>query len=229
LLRVNDHEAGIYEDATVPTPVIKEESFKKARDYYQRLIVQHPHLQRTHHSITSALSIHPAKFSLWIYQVQDNARRERQHIYAASDLTETDLTTGSPGSNRSDQSDLRRKLRQVQSQEHKEALEIAGQLDGLLVSPPYDSSHEMLYTRGMVALWLYDLQMELSRAPSENVTSGTSDDGEGDTTLEQTTTTQAHNQRRRASRIFQKLLATGMELPSSVLAFLDEDEGDGDE
>lgn len=214
-------------DNTLPRPAINDESFKKARDYYERLIVQHPHLQRTHHSVTSALSIHPARFSLWIYHVQDKSKRERQEISAFAESRESELNTSS-GSDRSDQSQQRRRFRQVRSQEHKEALEIARHLDELLVSPPYDNSHELLYTRGMVALWLYDMEMELSRMPFDVDRSGTSDDGEGDTLQEETTITQANAQRSRASRIFQKLLAAGMELPASVLRFLDEYEEDSD-
>lgn len=214
----NDEAAG-----TIKTPVLKDESFKKARDYYERLIVQHPHLQRTHHSIITALSIQPARFSLWIYQVQDKSKRERKKTYAAPGSTDSDMNT-SPRSNRNDRSYQQRKVRQLRNEEHEEALEIALQLDELLVSPPYDTSREMLYTRGMVALWLYDLQMELSRVSLDNAVSGTSDDGEGDSSLEQSTTTQAHTQRLRASRIFHRLLKDGMELPPSAIAFLEEEE-----
>lgn len=226
----NDELGEIAAD-TISVPVIKDESFKKARDYYDRLIVQHPHLQRTHHSIVSALSIYPARFSLWIYQVQDKSKRERRRIQASSDSAERDLNA-SPGSERSDRSDRidqRRMLNEAKRQEHKDAMEIARQLDELLVSPPYDSSHEMLYIRGMVALWLCDLQMELLGLPHENFMSGTSDDGEGDTSLEQVTSTQPQTQRRRASKIFRKLLSAGMELPPSIHTFLDEEEEDEDE
>lgn len=220
---MNAEEETVDEDGNAASmPVLKDESFKKARDYYDRLIVQHPHLQRTHHSIITALSIHPARFSLWIYQVQDKSKRERRRILASS---ADDGFNASPGS---DSNEQRRGLREARVEEHKGALEIARNLDELLVSPPYDSSHEMLYTRGMVALWLYDLQTELMQSVKERNFSGSSDDGEGDTSLEQITTTEPEKQRRRASRIFQKLLAAGMELPLSIHTFLDEEDGEDD-
>lgn len=225
---VDEHHQGSDADGSaVLRPVIQYESFRKAQAYYDRLIVQHPHLQRTHHSITSALSIHPARFSVWIYYVQDKSKRARQKIHASSASTETDMNV-TPGSNRNDQSYQERRIRQVINQELKEALEIARQLDELLVSPPYDSSHEMLYTRGMVALWVYDLQTQQSQLRPENSISGNSDDGEEDLSLEHFTSTEGQAQRCRAVTIFQKLHAAGMEMPSSILAFLDEDEADNE-
>lgn len=226
---VNEQNQGNGTDGSgVSHPVNGDECFKRAREYYDRLIVQYPHLQRTHHSITSALSIHPARFSLWIHHVQDKAARERRKICASSESTEAVLNS-SPGSDRSDTSNRERKIRQIKSRELQEALDIARQLDDLLVSPPYDSSHEMLYTRGMVALWLYDLQSQLWQAPTEFALNAKSDDGEGDTSLEQIKSTDFQAQRRRAGNIFQKLLAAGMDLPPSILAFLDEDYADGDQ
>jgi hypothetical protein len=220
-------------------PIIPDENFKLARDYYERLILQYPHLQRTHHSTINALAIYPALFSVWVYSVQSRSHIARRKLSPSSiDTSDVDMDT----SMLSESVDRRRAIHEIRSRELEDGIPIAARLDELLVAPPYDTSVELLHARGMVALWLSDLHKELSSSrPAGGSTSGgeRSDDaeGEGDTSMEdfefKASVAQARAERSRARKIFLRLRKMGIELPADVEEFLDEgeeeDDGDGDD
>ncbi|SMQ51001.1 unnamed protein product [Zymoseptoria tritici ST99CH_3D7] len=212
--------------------VLSDEGFRLARDYYERLILQYPHLQRTHHSTINALAIYPAMFSIWIYEVQNRSSRARRKLHSPSavDTSEMDIDT-SMLSDRSTQQ--RRAVYEIRNRELEQAIPIAQRLDELLVNPPYDTSHELLHARGMVALWLSDLHKELASAKNANTASNRSDDGDLDASLEDVESSasavKARSERQRARKIFQRLRGAGSELPPDVVEFLEDDDEDQDD
>ncbi|KJY00834.1 hypothetical protein TI39_contig311g00023 [Zymoseptoria brevis] len=209
--------------------VLSDEGFKLARDYYERLILQYPHLQRTHHSTINALAIYPAMFSIWIYEVQNRSSRARQKLQSPSavEISEMDINTSMLNDRSTEQ---RRSVYEIRNRELEQATPIAQRLDELLVNPPYDTSHELLHARGMVALWLSDLHKELTSAKNANMTSSRSDDGDLDASLEDVESSasavKVRSERQRARKIFQRLRGAGSELPQDIVEFLEDDEED---
>jgi hypothetical protein len=147
-------------------PQFLEEGFKKARQYYERLIVQYPE----HHKRkgASASSFYGAMFSLWIFEVNEKSKRARDKVMKDSDdrkgsnKVESQLSS-SLGNSRSSSDGTPTPvdellLENIKSKELEEAEEIATKMDGVLVTPPFDKNAELLHLRGMVALWLGDLK-----------------------------------------------------------------------
>lgn len=118
-----------------------QEGFYKAKDYYERLILQYPYRKHSPNA-TSALHFYPAMFGLWIYAVQENNKR----ILATSQES-NDSTVGGDSDASTD----------TTAKTMRDASEIAARLDELLVSPPYSDQTELWRLRGMVALWMADL------------------------------------------------------------------------
>ncbi|KAF2705613.1 hypothetical protein K504DRAFT_387515 [Pleomassaria siparia CBS 279.74] len=110
------------------------EGFELAREYYERLIVQHPNRKHLNHSVDDGV-FYPAMFSLWIYEVvsigEDTASEEARTRTSA-----------------------------IKEKELRQAREISSRIDQLVVSPPFDKHAGLLRLRGMVALWIGDLLLK---------------------------------------------------------------------
>ncbi|KAK4628907.1 hypothetical protein CLAFUW4_08142 [Fulvia fulva] len=217
---------------TTRVPIISDDGFELARQYYERLILQHPHLQRAHHDAVNALAIYPALFNVWIYEVHDRARRARQKIHLAQETSELDMRSTSDGSEDDEVSERKRNLVQVRRTELDQASPIVQRMDELMLSPPYDTSKELLHSRGTVALWLSDLHKDISRHHSTSVeNSGTSSEDETMQTesIEAQASrkrheTQAFAERRKAKTIFGQLQSAGVEVSQDIMDVLEEDE-----
>ena len=124
-----------------PPLLFSREGFEKARDYYERLILQYPY-RKTMPNAISALQFYPAMFGLWIYAVQEKHKsilnNSRQGYCGSAENELFDATN-------------------VRAMTAQSASEIAARLDELLVSPPYSDQAELWRVRGMVALWTADL------------------------------------------------------------------------
>jgi len=172
---------------------LTRQGFEEAKSYYERLILQHPY-ENNHARATGALDFYPAMFGLWIYIVQ----------------LEGKLARGSLDSEISEDKEL------------KEAEEIAAHLDRIMASPPFSDYGEMLRLRGMVALWIGDLQSPLTPAGHE-------DDHAMKVDRRPQKLSEAdikkHEQILVAKRFFEDAKKRGAELPSSIKSLLrDEDE-----
>ncbi|CAK4031871.1 Hypothetical predicted protein [Lecanosticta acicola] len=211
---------------------ISDEGFQLARDYYQRLALQYPHHARAHHSIVTALAIYPALFSVWVYEIQDRAQRLRDAVkLSISDRSEM----SSPGNDhRSDTSERTRRMQNITSKELERAVPLVQRLDELMLNPPYDTSSELLHIQGMVCLWISDLHKALSESPSSTQTGSSSEDERlpsrrlrsSDVSIRHHQQ-QASTQREKAKSIFRKMIATKMDVPEHIGAFLQE-AGDND-
>ncbi|KAI8938381.1 hypothetical protein NX059_004278 [Plenodomus lindquistii] len=137
--------------------VFSEHGFERAREYYERLIVQHPH-RRFAPTATDERTFYPAMFSLWILEVRSKSERARTRL--------RDQAAERPGKSRSVSADsvlgpdthhLDASEEAVRGEELARAMEIAERLDRLVESPPFDKQVSLLQLRGHVSLWLSDL------------------------------------------------------------------------
>lgn len=165
------------EDPTITNDdIFSEQGFELAREYYERLIVQHP-TRKQHPTAIDQRSFYPAMFSLWVQEVCEKSRQARtrnaekqnaeeprrsrsrsmsvdsNNLDSTSDVhgkSTTDVDGKSPGSTQALED-------AVQVEELARAMEIAERLDDLVKSPPFDKQASLLLLRGNVALWISDL------------------------------------------------------------------------
>nr|POF00966.1 rna polymerase i-specific transcription initiation factor rrn11 [Quercus suber] len=179
-------------------PVISEQGFRLARQYYERLILQYPHTARGQ-TLPTALVFYPALFNIWVYEVQAQSKRALQR---------EDADRSSSGSAEPVQQSG------IHVRELAEALRIAERMDELLVTPDFDISAPLLQLRGMVGLWLFDLMNYMGDAMADQ-----SDDDNGDAIrlVSRGQKADAHVKARRekekALRFFSKAKAAGAALP----------------
>lgn len=131
--------------------------FEDAKQYYERLIIQHPYRKFAPDAI-SAMHFYPAMFGLWIYVTQEesNAARDaiqNRHSEDSSDEVSDDEEYGT----HCDSSKRQKMIAEVRERELEQAQQIAARMDEIIVSPPYSDASEMLELRGMISLWIADL------------------------------------------------------------------------
>ncbi|GES57409.1 hypothetical protein ATEIFO6365_0001069700 [Aspergillus terreus] len=145
-----------------PRLYFTRKGFEDAKEYYERLMVQHPFRKTSPDSICS-LQFYPAMFSLWVYVVQEESVVARQTIENSHESSPEAMSedegaaTDSEGHHGVSSQRKQGLLAGVRKSELGEAQKIAARLDELLVSPPYSDSPELLELRGMIALWIADL------------------------------------------------------------------------
>ncbi|PPJ58515.1 hypothetical protein CBER1_07163 [Cercospora berteroae] len=210
-------------------PVISDEGFQLAREYYERMCLQYPHIPRARHSSVNAYAIYPALFNIWLYEIQDRSQRARQRLADLHEAAEFDDVE----SVRSDQPDQKRSLRLIRLRELSEAGPLVKRLDDLFLNPPYDTSPELLELRGMISLWLANVHRSLAEVKDLTET----DHDGGTTDLEESEPSSAQHQiqaemeRDKAKEIFQRMTSRGMKLSPENSTFLEGDNSrvDGDE
>lgn len=159
-----------------------EKGFGKAKEYYERLILQYSSHHRTRrHEKANALDFHLALFGLWIYTAQQQRPRQQRQQRQEQEGQQEQLQRhdGSFGSeadedpSRDAHEDTEHALSddeggpdEARQWQLQEAESIGGRMDELMLSPPYSDSAEMWHLRGMVALWLADLYVSPAAAAS---------------------------------------------------------------
>ncbi|KAF3037700.1 hypothetical protein E8E12_008617 [Didymella heteroderae] len=159
LLHRKPHGVASNQNDDVANPdvdVFSEQGFQLAREYYERLIVQHPTRKQAPHAVDQR-SFYPAMFSLWIQEVNAKSKRARKRNAeetrrSCSRSMSIDSVDGQKSTD-----DARTREDAVQVEELAGAMEIAERLDDLVKSPPFDKQASLLYLRGQIALWMSDL------------------------------------------------------------------------
>lgn len=143
--------------------------FAEAREYYERLILNHPFSKSSPQSISS-LHFYPAMFGLWVYVTQEESNMARKDAATRQDeesegFSEDEGSESEFGQRRKQQSRTGAAISSIRAQELEQAQQIATRMDQLLGSPPYSDSPELLELRGMVSLWIGDLLISALALP----------------------------------------------------------------
>ncbi|CAF9929649.1 MAG: hypothetical protein HETSPECPRED_007429 [Heterodermia speciosa] len=123
--------------------LFSRDGFLKAKDYYERLMLQYPFRKAASNTVSS-LDFFPAMFGLWIYSVQEQGRATYKIMREANGV-------------KNQRSKDEKIHATIQKQTLEQISEINARLDELLVSPPYSDDAKLWQLRCMVAVWEADL------------------------------------------------------------------------
>ncbi|PKY01494.1 hypothetical protein P168DRAFT_299090 [Aspergillus campestris IBT 28561] len=136
--------------------------FEEAKEYYERMVVQHP-FRKSAPDAVSSMQFYPAMFGLWVYVTQEESKFAREEIRIehedAGEFSEEEDTASDIGGQAGSKQKIRALIAGVRARELDEAGKIAARLDELLMSFPYSDSPELLELRGMISLWIGDLHV----------------------------------------------------------------------
>ncbi|KAL8833001.1 MAG: hypothetical protein Q9170_004580 [Blastenia crenularia] len=143
--------------STIPQdPRALQKGLMKAKDYYERLILQFPYRKIAPDSISS-LTFYPVMFGIWIHSIQ------LRHKIAMQDTLPSDSAELDNANDSDDQSLPSRIVAQMEGQltvYHtviRDANEVIDRLVELLSSPPYSDHAGLWKTQGMLYLWVSQL------------------------------------------------------------------------
>ena len=141
-----------------PYVCFTREGFEDAKQYYERLIIQHPYRKAAPDAI-SALHFYPAMFGLWIYVTQEesNAARDSLQLHHREDSSNELSDEEGFDSHGTSGKKKQKMAAEIRKRELEHAQQIAARMDEVIVSPPYSDSPELLELRGMLSLWIADL------------------------------------------------------------------------
>lgn len=158
------------------------EGFKKAREYFERLILQYPY-QKHYDYLINALDFYPAMFGLWIYSVQQ--QHELKPISRRGPVPKIKRHSGEVCQSAETTSALGLEMKEdLQSAEAHtvyvdRAREIQDQLDVLLLSPPFSDDARLCSLQSMVNQWVSHISY--SNFKSLKMASAKEEDGIGST------------------------------------------------
>ncbi|KAK2765137.1 hypothetical protein FQN54_008836 [Arachnomyces sp. PD_36] len=145
-------------------PWFTRKGFEEAKNYYERLILQYPY-RRSSPNSTGPLDFYPAMFGLWVYIVQEESKSAREmpidskDEWDSADESREDEDISMSSDIPSNRNKMKAAISQIYEKELQEAEQIAARMDEIMVSPPYSDSVELLRLRGMISLWIGDLQL----------------------------------------------------------------------
>ncbi|KAL8654854.1 MAG: hypothetical protein Q9226_003274 [Calogaya cf. arnoldii] len=145
------------------------ENLMKAKDYYERLILQYPYRKHSPDTVSS-LTFYPVMFGIWIYSIQlryksavqeSVGRRKGNDNPEANDASENEFEE-SVSSIASTPTAVQIEARRIAVEQ---ANEVVKKLGELLISPPYSDHSGLWKAQGMLYLWLSQL---LDQDPKED-------------------------------------------------------------
>lgn len=169
------------------------EGLDKAKDYYERLILEHPYKRQFHGSV-NALDFWPAMVGCEIYGIQWEHREGLWRVYqneqndgegdgsgvgsaSASDADMEEDEDEDPATAQQRRIISRQEIRANQYSQKRDAIrrtaleaseKVAARLDELMTAPPYSDSHVLLRLRGMLALYIGDLSVPTPPSGGDN-------------------------------------------------------------
>ena len=141
-------------------PRIQPESIEKAKEYYERVVLQYPYRKAFTHA-SGALNFSIAMFSLWVYTVKEERPLASTSVGSFNeDIDEAEAEANDDFQTLSApeiEPHRYQKNKNVNRYSLKAAYEIAARLDGLLVSPPFSDNAKLWKLCGEVSQWIADL------------------------------------------------------------------------
>jgi RNA polymerase I specific initiation factor len=150
---------------------------EKAKDYYERLILQHPYKRQYHDSVNS-LDFWPAMLSCEIYGIQFEQKEALRKLTAeeeSDDVVMADISSEEGENATMDDPDAYFAARERRETHQREIIwkrreeirqtalvaseKIAARMDELMTTPPFSDSHVLQRLRGMLALFIGDLSV----------------------------------------------------------------------
>ncbi|KAL8731421.1 MAG: hypothetical protein Q9166_003396 [cf. Caloplaca sp. 2 TL-2023] len=137
------------------------DNLMRAKDYYERLILQYPYRKTSPDSISS-LTFYPVMFGIWIYAIQLRYKVSMQETLQGSGGNESAESSQTADDEREDlgysnadaQIDAQHAICQ---RTILRASEIIERLTELLISPPYSDHPGLWKVQGMLYLWIHQL------------------------------------------------------------------------
>ncbi|KZF25396.1 hypothetical protein L228DRAFT_244226 [Xylona heveae TC161] len=170
------HSSDPNDEADAVQHFFSSAGFDQAREYYERLILQHPFRKQRPHSVSS-IDFYPAMFGLWVFQIEEPFKSTQRLHREEWKNDDDEYDEGRvDDKDTSDQSISREMV--ISCLRRYE--ELVTRLEELLLSPPYSDTSSLWQLRGMVALRMADLYV--LDLPSEQFPE--SDDHEDDNDAE---------------------------------------------
>ncbi|KAI4230386.1 MAG: hypothetical protein L6R36_000014 [Xanthoria steineri] len=144
------------------------DNLMRAKDYYERLILQYPYRKHSPEAVSS-LTFYPVMFGLWIYSIQSRYKFavEESAVLAKGD-DDPEAMHISENEPEESVSSISSAQTAVQTEACRIAVEQANEvvkkLGELLISPPYSDHSGLWKIQGMLYLWLSQL---LDQNPKE--------------------------------------------------------------
>ena len=166
------------------------EGFEKAKDYYERLVLQYPY-RKVAPNATGPLNFYPAMFGLWIYSVDQQHlvelrgirkthARELQDSRKVRHDTESEIEPEATSASAVELNlQYSKEYERILKRTINRAEEIVRRVSDLMASPPYSTSDILKRLHNMMDLWVKDLSADglpLAIA-SDNVSSFAEEDG----------------------------------------------------
>ncbi|KAH8709978.1 hypothetical protein GQ44DRAFT_731368 [Phaeosphaeriaceae sp. PMI808] len=207
---------------TTNRDAFSEQGFELAKEYYERLIIQHPNRRLTPNAVDER-TFYPAMFSLWIFETCEKSRRTRREGKSTSPpLWSRNKSYDSVLGD--DQDSLHSHEEAIQIEELASAKEIAKRIDQLIASPPFDKQASLLQLRGHVGLWISALLAGIG-ADDEDWDMGSTNRSDGGVTLspveQLTRLTNYQRELQLARQFFQKAETNGASRQTATLASID--------
>jgi hypothetical protein len=209
-----------HESRSTEVGKFSEEGFALAREYYDRLLIQYPHRRTQPHAIDNRTFYVPM-FSLWIYEVCEKSKRARlqlQEAAASRSRSSRSISVDSVSGEKPD--DSRAKEDAIQLEELTQAMEIAGRLDQVMASPPFDKQTSLIQLRGNVCLWVSDLIIGKT-APDEDWDIDVPVRGHDSAVEEQRRYTNAQRELQQARGFFERAAENGAQGQAATMSSID--------
>ena len=139
-------------------------AFENAKRYYQRLILQYP-FRRWDPEPISSLHFYPALYGIWISSVQDHYRNGLGIL--AQERDDSIDEEGSESSQKVSQN-IHGRREGLRKSVLARAEEIEMSLENLLLSVPYSDDATLWELKRNIGLWIRNLSVERTPAPSED-------------------------------------------------------------
>ncbi|KAL8869419.1 MAG: hypothetical protein Q9174_004283 [Haloplaca sp. 1 TL-2023] len=158
-----------------PDDVTTLQNLAKAKDYYERLILQYPY-RKTAPDSTSSLTFYPVMFGVWIYSIQLRykfaTRSTPLRSRSPADSYLNDHNSSDSGDKPSGPTcapntptDNVRLACETAVQEVKEVVERLGEL---LISPPFSDHAALWRIQGMLFVWISHLMDHAAASPQRS-------------------------------------------------------------